>query len=137
MKLSLTKEAQEKINGIRQAGDRIVLDFEDAIGPFVESGASCQLYPNFRVLFVPKEFPEAELVDYDDHLTTELGTVYVKSTSERYLDQETRLSVEPTYQRVQLVSDSGVLAANVPMKRIELKEGKTDAQISNRYGSSC
>jgi uncharacterized protein YqkB len=137
MKLQVTREAQEKMNAIRQEGDRILLDFEDAIGPFVEAGASCQLYPNFRVLFVPKEFPESELAVYDDRVETELGIVYIKSTSERYLDNETKISIEAAYQRMQLVSDSGVLAANVPMKRIELKEGKINEQISYRNGSSC
>lgn len=138
MKLSITKEAQEQIKTVYQPEDYLILDFEDAVGPFVDSGASCQLYPNFRLLFVPGEFPRAELAVYDDQLETEMGKVYIKRTSERYLDQEVRFSLEKNYQRLQLSSASGVLVANVPMKSIELdEEGRYHGKISRNNGSSC
>ena len=138
MKLTIAKEVQEKITGLSQAGDRLVLDFEDGIGPFVEAGASCQFYPNFRLLFVPKEFPEAELAVYDDQLATELGPVYLKKSSEMLLDEDTQITIERAYQRVQLTAKSGILAANLPLKRIELdEEGCWNGQAGRRYGSSC
>lgn len=138
MKLSITPAAQEQINKVYQPDDILVLDFEDGQGPFVDAGASCQLYPHFRLLFVPNHFSKEELSFYDDQLETELGTVYTKKSSEAFLDKEVRFSVEKSYQRLQLTSDSGVLAATVPLKRIELDEkGQYHGQASRTNGSTC
>ncbi|GGI65018.1 MULTISPECIES: iron-sulfur cluster biosynthesis family protein [Enterococcus] len=122
MKLQITKEAQAVIEKQRQAGDRLLLDFEDAIGPFTEDAVSCQLYPNFRLLLVPQEFPENQLADYNDLLETQMGTVYMKKTSQMLLDKEVEIAIEPSYQRIQLRSNAGILAANLPLKRIVLKK---------------
>lgn len=138
MKIRISNEAQEKIKAVWQPENRLVLDFEDATGPFVESGASCQLYPLFRLLFVPKEFSQEELAVYDTSFKTELGPIYMKKSSERYLDEVIRLVVEKNYQRLQIVSDSGVLVANLPLKQIELDEkGQWNGKTSRHNGSTC
>lgn len=138
MKLTITKEAQEKMTALCQDGDYLVLDFEDGQGPFVESGASCQLYPNYRLLFVPEKFSASELTIYDDQLETEAGLVYMKKSSEMFLDDQVILKVENAYQRLQLQSNSGVLVANLPMKRIELdEEGRYNGQTSRSNGPAC
>ncbi len=121
MELHISKEAQDVIEKERQTGDWLLLDFEDAIGPFTESAVSCQLYPNFRLLLVPQAFPAEKLVDYDAKLETEMGTVLMKTTSQMLLDKKVEIVVEPSYKRIQLRSDSGILAANLPLKRIEIK----------------
>ncbi|MDU5812687.1 MAG: hypothetical protein E6Z68_03950 [Enterococcus casseliflavus] len=36
-----------------------------------------------------------------------------------YLEEQTRMQVEPTYQRLQLVGNSGILANDVQLLRIE------------------
>lgn len=118
MKLSITQAAQEVIQSKRQVGDRLLLDFEDAIGPFTENAVSCQLYPAFRLLLVPQVFPEEKLVDYNTVLETELGPVYMKERSRMLLDKEVEIMIEPSYQRIQLRSNAGILAANLPLKRI-------------------
>lgn len=130
MHLSISKEAQEKIQEKMQPGDYLILDYEDATGPFVDSQASCQLYPSFRILLVPASFPEAQLAVYDHQHDTELGIVYMKSRSEMLLDQEVRLIVEPVYHSLQLKADSGILANNLALKRINPKDYENQAPSS-------
>ncbi|MCD5002189.1 iron-sulfur cluster biosynthesis family protein [Enterococcus saccharolyticus] len=137
MKLHFTEEAQARIKTFMKEDERLLLDFEDAQGPFVDSAASCQLYPNFRFLIVPEALSE-ELAVYDDQLATELGTVWMKKTSERYLDQSVCVRIEKAYQRLQLTSDNGILVANVPIKRIELDEMRGSyGEISSSHRPSC
>lgn len=38
-----------------------------------------------------------------------------------YLEERTRLVVDPDYQRLQLTSDSGLLASNVQLLRMDKK----------------
>ncbi len=54
MELRISKQAQAVIQEKRPSNTRMLLDFEDAIGPFADDSVSCQLYPAFRVLFVPQ-----------------------------------------------------------------------------------
>ncbi|MBM7708578.1 iron-sulfur cluster biosynthesis family protein [Enterococcus lemanii] len=119
MKLSFSQAAQDVILAKQQPGDVILLDYEDAIGPFTQSAVSCQLYPSFRLLLVPKEFPKEQLIDYDDAIETELGIVSVKKRSEMLLDEAIEIMVEPAYQRLQIRSNSGVIAANMPLLRMD------------------
>lgn len=118
MKLQISEEAQAVINKQRQTGDRLLLDYEDAIGPFTEKAASCQIYTSFRLLLVPAEFPEEELSDYDDRIETNAGIVYMKKTSQMLLDSEVSIVIEKSYRRIQIISDSGVLASNLSLKRV-------------------
>lgn len=120
MKLRVSKEAQEVIQGKRLKGERVLLDFEDAIGPFVDDSVSCQLYPAFRILLVPQEYPESALSDYNILLETEMGPIYMKGRSIMLLDKEVEMMIEPTYKRLQLRSNSGILAANLPIKQISI-----------------
>ena len=128
MKLILTPEAIEKLQMKMQDGDYILLDYEDATGPFVDSAASCQLYSSFRFLFVPGDFDQEKLAVYDDVHETPLGKVYMKSRSEMLLDNEVRVVVEPVYHALQLRSDSGILANNIEVRRVNPAdyEGKTN-----------
>lgn len=128
MKLTLTPEAIEKLQTKMQDGDYILLDYEDATGPFVDSAASCQLYSSFRFLFVPGDFDQEKLAVYDHVHETPLGKVYMKSRSEMLLDNEVRVVVEPVYHALQLRSDSGILADNIEVRRINPAdyEGETN-----------
>ncbi len=65
MELRISKQAQAVIQEKRPSNTRMLLDFEDAIGPFADDSVSCQLYPAFRLLFVPKTYPEEALSDYN------------------------------------------------------------------------
>lgn len=122
MQLFISKEAQAKIKEKMQADDYLILDYEDAIGPFVDSQASCQLYPSFRILLVPASFPKEQLTVYDHQHETPIGKVYMKSRSEMLLDHEVHLIVEPIYHSFQLKADSGILANNLELKRINPKD---------------
>lgn len=117
MELQIHSEAQEMLQKVRQPKDTFILDYEDAIGPFTENAVSCQLYPSFRVLFVPG-FKEEWREFYDESISTELGECLLKKTSLFLLDKNCELIVDPIYHRLQVRSDSGILVANLPVKRM-------------------
>ena len=118
MELRISKQAQAVIQEKRPSNARMLVDFEDAIGPFADDSVSCQLYPAFRLLFVPQTYPEEALSDYNKIIETEIGPIYMKEQSIMLLDQSVELVLEPNYQRLQLRSKAGVLVANLPIKQI-------------------
>lgn len=120
MELVIAKELQEKILAKSQAGDRYLLDFEDGDGPFANSALTCRLDLSFRFIIIPKDYPEADLKAYDETLTTQMGPVKIKKSSEVYLDPHTEFVVGTTGS-YQLKGQSGVLADNIPILRIEEK----------------
>ena len=50
MELRISKQAQAVIQEKRPSNTRMLLDFEDAIGPFADDSVSCQLVYTFRQL---------------------------------------------------------------------------------------
>lgn len=119
MELQITQEVKEKIAAKRQTGDRIFLDFEDGDGPFAATGITCRLDLSFRLLLVAQDYPEEGLAVYDDTIETAIGAIRLKKSSEKYLEAETILAYNPTYNNIQLKGKSGVLADNVPIIRYD------------------
>lgn len=119
MELNIEPAAIEKITPYVQPDDRLYLDFEDGVGPFPATEITCRLDIHFRLIIVPQSYPEEGLAIYDTPLTTPLGTIWLKQGAQVYLEEQTRLQVEPTYQRLQLVGNSGILANDVQLLRIE------------------
>ena len=119
--IDMDAAAVVKISEVKQEGDRIYLDFEDGVGPFPATAISCRLDISFRLILVPADYPEEGLSIYDTKLDTAIGTVWLKQGAAMYLEERTRLVVDPDYQRLQLTSDSGLLASNVQLLRMDKK----------------
>ncbi|WP_291293298.1 iron-sulfur cluster biosynthesis family protein [Enterococcus sp.] len=117
--IDMAPAAIAKISEIKQAQDRIYLDFEDGVGPFSTTAISCRLDISFRLILVPADYPEEGLSIYDTKLETAVGTVWLKQGAAMYLEEQTRLVVDPAYQRLQLTADSGLLASNVQLLRMD------------------
>ena len=115
--IDMDAAAVAKISEVKQEGDRIYLDFEDGVGP--ATAISCRLDISFRLILVPADYPEEGLSIYDTKLDTAIGTVWLKQGAAMYLEERTRLVVDPDYQRLQLTSDSGLLASNVQLLRMD------------------
>jgi uncharacterized protein YqkB len=125
IKIDIDQAAITKISKVKQPGDRLYLDFEDGVGPFAATAISCRLDISFRLILVPADYPEEGLAVYDTKLETGVGVIWLKQGAEMYLEEQTRLVVEPTYQRLQLIADSGILASDVQLLRIEKKVAKS------------
>lgn len=100
--IDMDAAAVAKISEVKQEGDRIYLDFEDGVGPFPATAISCRLDISFRLILVPADYPEEGLSIYDTKLDTAIGTVWLKQGAAMYLEERTRLVVDPDYQRLQL-----------------------------------
>lgn len=111
--LEIQDEVVQKVMAQKQEGDRVLLDNEDGRGPFVDHAISCQLNPNFHLYLVDSSYTDEELVDYSLRFETSIGPVFYKESATRLLDQHNRLVIEPTYGRIQLKSDGGILASDV------------------------
>ncbi len=111
--LEISPEVAKKITDFKGPNERILLDHEDGQGPFVDHAISCQLNPNFSLLFVDQTYTDAELSDYKLKIETNIGPIFLKESATRLLDQDNRLVIEPTYKRVQLKSDGGILVQDI------------------------
>ncbi|MGX7328860.1 iron-sulfur cluster biosynthesis family protein [Enterococcus bulliens] len=115
LKLDIQPEVAAKILAKKQENERILLDNEDGRGPFVDHAISCQLNPSFQLFLVDDSYTDEELKDYSLTVETAVGPVSFKESATRLLDQENRLVIEPTYGRIQLKSDGGILASDVKL----------------------
>ncbi|WP_303754071.1 iron-sulfur cluster biosynthesis family protein [Enterococcus sp. S86.2] len=131
MKLSIDTEVVKLIRDKMQPGDLVYLDFEDGDGPFANTGLSCRLDLSFRIIITPADYPAVGLNVYNETLITDIGPLKIKKSSERYLEENTRLVVNQTLQTLQLKGDSGILANNIPILRIDkVIAGGNDGKIS-------
>lgn len=119
LKLSIETEVVELIRSKMQAGDVVYLDFEDGDGPFANTGLSCRLDLSFRIILTPTDYPTKGLEVYDETLVTAVGPIKMKKSSELYLEEETRLVENKAMHTLQLKGNSGILANNIPILRID------------------
>ncbi|BCA86695.1 hypothetical protein EsVE80_22180 [Enterococcus saigonensis] len=131
MQLSIDTEVVALLRAKMQPGDVIYLDFEDGDGPFANTGLSCRLDLNFRLIITPINYLASGLDVYNETLVTAIGPLKIKKSSERYLEENTRLTVNKALQTLQLKGDSGILANNIPILRIDkVIAGGSDGKIS-------
>lgn len=117
MELVVEPAVIQKIQAKKQPQDLILLDNEDGEGPFVDYMVSCQLYGGFRLLLVDPALTKEVLAVYSIRFETAAGPILMKPSGNLFLDTCNRLLVEPTYQRIQLKSDSGIIASTVELSR--------------------
>ena len=73
--LFVTDEAKKRIAKYISPDKRIVLDFDDGVGPFSAVG-NCNLDANYKLIFVNKDI---ELTDFDERVSSNIGDIYIKS----------------------------------------------------------
>lgn len=94
MKITLTKQAQSKLEKHLQPGQKILLDLDDGLGPFSNEG-TCALLTKFRILIVDGT---EDLKDYSVHLDSDIGTIYFKDSAKDFLDDGMSIRVDPKTQ---------------------------------------
>lgn len=112
-KLTITDDALSRIKGHLRPNQKIVLDFDDGVGPFSAIG-NCNLDANYRLIFVNWD---VDLSDFDEKISSNIGDIYIKS--ELYANVQFEPEMELRFDRhnytLPLVSPKGVLTPNVEL----------------------
>ena len=115
MDLTFTTEAQERLQKYLQGKDyRIILDFDDGVGPFSKLG-NCSLDVNYKLVFVD---PDEELPDFNAHFESNLGPIYYKDFDKPQYDEHMTIDFNPRYFTLPLKSDQRLLTDNVEVLRV-------------------
>lgn len=86
MHLTFTDAAQNRLQNYISPDKKMILDYDDGVGPFSALG-NCSLDTNFKLLFVD---PQKDLPDFDEHFESNLGPIYYKGyTKPQYADEMT------------------------------------------------
>lgn len=110
MYLKITPAAQERLQTKLGTGQRLLLDFDDGVGPFSPVGA-CSLNLGYRLIVVPATFDMT--TDYRETIDSDLGPIAIKPYSETYLADQMKLDLNKQRDVLTLSSNQGLLAARV------------------------
>ncbi|MCI1287543.1 MAG: iron-sulfur cluster biosynthesis family protein [[Lactobacillus] timonensis] len=116
-RLTVTDAALARIRPHLSPNKKIILDFDDGVGPFSAIG-NCSLDANYRLIFVNQN---AVLPDFDEKISSNIGDIYIKS--ELYANVQFEPEMELRFDRrhftLPLVSPKGTLTENVELVDID------------------
>lgn len=116
-RLTVTDAALARIRLHLSPNKKIILDFDDGVGPFSAIG-NCSLDANYRLIFVNQN---AVLPDFDEKISSNIGDIYIKS--ELYANVQFEPEMELRFDRrhftLPLVSPKGTLTENVELVDID------------------
>lgn len=115
-KLIVTDKAMERLQRYISPDKRVVLDFDDGVGPFSAIG-NCNLDANYRLIFVDKG---VDLPDFDERVSSNIGDIYIKSElyANVQFEDQMELRFDPKYFTMPLVSPTKILTDNVEVVEI-------------------
>ncbi|TLQ16634.1 iron-sulfur cluster biosynthesis family protein [Lentilactobacillus parafarraginis] len=116
MKLTITDQAFAKLREAVPADSRLLLSFDDGVGPFSKVGV-CSLDTSYDIIAVAKD---ARTPDYEQTLATNHGDWQLKGYSAVYLDNNMKLDFK-NHQLV-LSGESGILDSSVDIKDLAKQE---------------
>ena len=114
MELTFKDAAKERIEKRLNADTKLVLDFDDGVGPFSDA-ASCTLDVAFSLVLCR---PDQLTADYDESFTSNLGTVYYKGYADTQLDGHMIIDVDKML-RYKLSGDSGIIDPNMALRDVQ------------------
>lgn len=115
-KLIVTDKAMERLQHYISPDKRVVLDFDDGVGPFSAIG-NCNLEANYRLIFVNKD---VDLPDFDERVSSNIGDIYIKSELYANVQFEDQMEIrfDPKHFTMPLVSPTKILTDNVEVVEI-------------------
>ncbi|GAP03310.1 hypothetical protein FPFC_060280 [Fructobacillus pseudoficulneus] len=114
MKITFTQAAIDRLQKFTGDDVKIVLDFDDGVGPF-SNEANCTLALSFNLLFVNKD---QDLSEFGSVLDSNLGPVYAKPYSTQQMDEDMTIDVNAKYLRYSLAGRGGELDPALGIKQI-------------------
>lgn len=109
--LTVTDAALDRIKRYLSPDKKIVLDFDDGVGPFSAIG-NCSLDANYRLIFVNKD---VDTPDFDEKVSSNIGDIYIKSEAYANVQFENQMELrfDPKHFTMPLVSPTKILTDNV------------------------
>ncbi|MBS9338700.1 iron-sulfur cluster biosynthesis family protein [Fructobacillus sp. M2-14] len=114
MKLTFTDEAKARLEKFTGPDKKIVLDFDDGVGPF-SNEANCTLALSFNLVFVNKD---ADLSEFGATIDSNMGTIYAKPYSLDQMDDDMTVDVNEKYLRYALNGKGGTLDPALGIKQV-------------------
>ncbi|MCD2255596.1 iron-sulfur cluster biosynthesis family protein [Agrilactobacillus fermenti] len=109
MRVDFDENVVAKIKANWQDGDRLLLTFEDGVGPYSQH-AMIHMQVQFSINIIGSDM---SLDTYDQTIDSNLGPVYIKGYSADSLDEHMTVKYKKTYDTMQLSGDVGVIDDNV------------------------
>ena len=126
MYLTFTDKAQERLQRYLGKDKKIILDYDDGVGPFSAMG-NCSLDVNFKLVFVDKDM---DLPDFDAHFDSNLGPVYYKGFDKPQYAEEMTLDFNKNFFTLPLKSPMGMLTDNVEV--VDYEQEKQNQVVMNK-----
>lgn len=111
MDLTFTPEAQKQVERYLRPNTKLLLDFDDGVGPFSNLG-NCSMDSHYKLIFVKDDL---ELPDFDQSFPSNLGPVYYKGYNAPQYEAGMQLQFNKRYFTLPLVSPSSVLTDDVEL----------------------
>ncbi|KRN29006.1 hypothetical protein IV38_GL001220 [Lactobacillus selangorensis] len=125
MKLTVTEAAQAKLQPYLNDQDKLLLNFDDGVGPFSKVG-TCALNTSFDILVVD----DVATPDYNVAVSSNIGKdFWIKDYSKIYLDTNMKLDIKQSTNTLALSGDSGILDSNVQIK--DMRGAEKQAPVKN------
>ncbi|WP_283585708.1 iron-sulfur cluster biosynthesis family protein [Limosilactobacillus ingluviei] len=126
MELTITPAAQKRLARYLAPHKKIILDFDDGVGPFSDLG-NCSLDVNFKLIFVDEKM---DLPDFKAHFSSNYGEIYYKAYAQPQYAEQMTLDFDATYSTLPLKSPHGLLSDNV-----EVVDLSTDSVAPTMLGT--
>lgn len=126
MELTITPAAQKRLARYLAPHKKIILDFDDGVGPFSDLG-NCSLDVNFKLIFVDEKM---DLPDFKAHFSSNYGEIYYKAYAQPQYAEQMTLDFDATYFTLPLKSPHGLLSDNV-----EVVDLSTDSVAPTMLGT--
>lgn len=125
MQLTFTPQAQQRLQKYIKPTSKLILDFDDGVGPFSKLG-NCSLDANFKLILVNQD---VDLPDFNASLVSNLGTIWYKDYTEPQLDANMEVRFNQTYFTMPMVSESRTMTDNLEF--VDLQGGFSPATAAN------
>ncbi|MDO4903762.1 MAG: iron-sulfur cluster biosynthesis family protein [Limosilactobacillus sp.] len=130
MKVTFTDQAKEHVARYMAPDKKILLDYDDGVGPFSAVG-DCSLGRSFQLIFVDKDL---SLPDFDQEIDSNIGKIFIKSESASQFEDEMEMRFNKNFFTMPLVSKYDTLTENVEV--IDYS-GKTVAATTQGKTHDC
>ena len=127
MNITFTDQAIERLQRYELSSKKMLLDFDDGVGPFSAVG-SCSLDGDYRLILVKEDL---DTPDYNEKITSNLGDVFIKDHTAVQFDDEMEVRFNPRYFTMPLVSHKRVLTDNLEV--LDLSNTDLNSQIDRAH----
>ena len=127
MNITFTDQAIERLQRYELSSKKMLLDFDDGVGPF-SAVVICSLDGDYRLILVKEDL---DTPDYNEKITSNLGDVFIKDHTAVQFDDGMEVRFNPRYFTMPLVSPKRVLTDNLEV--LDLSNTDLNSQIDRAH----